>query len=170
MRALGPSVGAVAVALGAALTTGIAPTAQAAPEFALNGTYRVISNGDWAKTNEVRMNEAVVVSIWTFSTSCTDTQTCDGTVTSDKGWTVPAKYRINRWIVELEHPGWQPCPDGTRAPGFQRYQFFGTSPNGQIDANNVQTLKGFDRTESPGGSCGRNTPTAIEMPLRLDRM
>ncbi|WP_395310748.1 hypothetical protein V4U86_08100 [Mycobacterium sp. AMU20-3851] len=170
MHAFGPAVGAATVLLGAALATGAAPAAHADPDFALNGTYRVISNGDWAKTNEVRMNEAVVVSTWTFSTSCTDVQTCDGTVTSDKGWTVPAKYRINRWIVEVEHPGWLPCPDGTRAPGFQRFQFFGTSPNGHVDTANVQTLKGFDRTEGPGGACGRNTPTAIEMPVRLDKM
>ncbi len=170
MQALGPSVGAATVLLGAALAVGLAPTSHANSDNALNGTYRVISNGDWAKTNEVRMNEAVVVSMWTFSTSCTDAQTCDGTVTSDKGWTVPAKYRINRWIVELEHPSWQHCPDGSTSPGYQRFQFFGTTANGQVDTDNSQTLKGFDRTEGPGGACGRNTPTAIEMPLRLDKM
>lgn len=170
MRARGTSTAAAIVLLGTALTVGSAPTAHADADFALNGTYRAISNGEWAKTNEVYMDEAVGVSMWTFSTSCSDAQTCDGTVTSDKGWTAPAQFRINRWIIELEHPNWLPCPDGSTAPGFQRFQFFGTNPNGQVDGANLETLQGFDRTEGPGGACGRNTPLVIEMPIRLDRL
>lgn len=170
MRALGAVTGVATVLLGSALGTGIAPTANAGLDFALNGTYRVISNGEWAKTNEVYMDEAVQVSMWTFATSCTDAQTCNGTVTSDKGWTVPAQYRINRWIVELEHPNWLPCPDGSSATGYQRFQFYGVDDNGQVDVDNLQRLYGFERTEGPGGACGRNTPTQIEMPVRLDRV
>ena len=37
----------------------------------LNGTYRVISNGDWAKTNEVFIDEQTVVQTWTMTSSCT---------------------------------------------------------------------------------------------------
>jgi hypothetical protein len=170
MRAVGPFVGAATVVLGTTLGVGIAPPAHAALDFALNGPYRVISNGEWAKTNEVYMDEAVVVSTWTFSTSCTDAHTCAGTVTSDKGWTAPAEYRTTRWIVELDRPNWLPCPDGSTAPGFQRFQFLPVDTNGQVDGGGVQMLAGFERTEGPGGACGRNQPIVIEMPVRLDRL
>lgn len=170
MRAFGSTAGAATILIGTAIGLSPMPGAHADLNFALNGTYRVISNGEWAKTNEVYMDEAVQVSTWTFSTSCTDAQTCDGTVTSDKGWTAPAAYRINRWIVEIEHPNWLPCPDGSTATGYQRFQFYGIDDNGQVDVDNVRRLYGFDRTEGPGGACGRNTPTVIEMPLRLDMM
>ena len=42
----------------------------------LNGTYRVTSNGDWAKTNDVFINEPTVVQTWTMSSSCTSPHTC----------------------------------------------------------------------------------------------
>lgn len=170
MRAIGTRACAATISFVAAGSVYLAPPASAELNIALNGAYRVISNGEWAKTNEVFMDEAVQVSTWTFTTSCTDAQTCTGTVTSDKGWTVPAEYRINRWIVELEHPNWLPCPDGSTATGYQRFQFYGADANGQVEVGNVQRLIGFDRTEGPGGACGRNTPTVIEMPLRLDRI
>ena len=35
----------------------------------LNGTYRVISNGDWAKSNEVFLDEKTVVQTWTVTSS-----------------------------------------------------------------------------------------------------
>jgi hypothetical protein len=167
---LGTAAGVATVLLGTTMGVGIAPIARADVDFALNGPYRVISNGEWARTNEVFMDEAVVVSTWTFATSCVDAHTCNGTVTSDKGWTVPAEFRTTRWVVEIDRPNWLPCPDGTTAPGLQRFQFYGTDPNGQVDAANVQTLQGFDRTEGPGGACGRNNPVVIEMPIRLDKM
>ncbi len=170
MRGRTIAAGVAAIAVGTVAGLAPVPTANADLDIALNGTYRVISNGEWAKTNEVYMDEAVQVSMWTFATSCTDAQTCSGTVSSDKGWTVPAEYRVNRWLVRLQHPDWLRCPDGSTAPGYQSFRFNGVDGSGQIDIDNLQLLAGFDRTEGPGGACGRNTPTVIEMPLRLDRV
>ena len=91
----------------------------------LNGTYRVTSNGDWAKTNDVFINEPTVVQTWTMSSSCTSPHTCSGQVTSDQGWTAPLKLGGvegpgsvgDYWVVDHAVDNWEPCPDGTAAPG-----------------------------------------------------
>jgi hypothetical protein len=145
------------------------PQAHAEFGFELNGAYRVVSNGQWAKTNEVYMDEKVVISTWTFSSTCSDPQTCTGTVSSDQGWTASLVYRGSRWIVDRDIPDWEPCPDGSFAPGRQRFQFFGTDANGQIDQNNVTTLQGYERTVGVSGACGINKPLVIQMPITLHK-
>ncbi len=147
-----------------------APPAHGAFGFELNGSYRVVSNGDWARTNEVFMDEKQVISTWTFSSSCSDPQTCTGTVSSDQGWTVPLKYNVSQWIVDVYHDNWEPCPDGTFAPGRQRFQFQGTDANGQVDKDNLETLQGYDRTIGLSGACGKNQPLVITMPLTLHKL
>jgi len=168
MRAWERSVGAAVVGLVAAAIT--APPAQAALGFELNGPYRVVSNGDMAKTNEVFMNERTVVSVWTFSSSCANAHECTGRVSSDEGWSSPLEFRTSRWIVDRFHENWQTCPDGTTSSGQQRYQFQGSDTNGQWDKLNVDRLVGYDRTIGVSGACGRNQPTVILMPLTVQRL
>ena len=80
----------------------------------LNGTYRVTSNGDWAKTNEVFINEPTKVQIWTMSSSCTSPQVCTGEVKSDQGWSAPLNLGGAEgpgslgdfWVVNNVIPNW----------------------------------------------------------------
>ena len=162
----------IAVTIALAMLYGLpaAPQAKADFGFELNGAYRVVSNGQWAKTNEVYMDEKVVVSTWTLQSSCADPQTCTGTVSSDQGWTAPLLYRGSRWIVDRDLPNWEPCPDGSFSPGRQRFQFFGTDANGQLDQFNVTTLQGYERTVGVSGACGINKPLVIQMPITLHRL
>ena len=146
------------------------PQAHADFGFELNGAYQVVSNGDWAKTNERYLNEKVVISTWTFSSSCTDPQTCTGTVSSDQGWAAPLTFRASRWLVDRTIPNWEPCPDGSFSPGRQRFQFYGTDANGQIDQKNVTNLQGYERTIGNSGACGVNQPLVIQIPLTLHKL
>jgi hypothetical protein len=157
-----------AAALGLVLAT--APPAHADLGFELNGPYRVTSNGEWAKTNEVLMDEVTVSSVWTFSSSCQTAHVCTGQVSSDQGWTAPLEFRTSRWIVDRYHENWQTCPDGTTSPGRQRYQFQGSDLNGQYDKRNIDLLVGYDRTIGVSGACGRNQPTVILLPLSVQRL
>jgi hypothetical protein len=148
----------------------MAPQAHAVVGFELNGAYQVVSNGEWAKTNEVYMDEKVVISTWTFSSSCADPQTCTGTVRSDEGWTAPLTFRASRWLVDRTIDNWEPCPDGSFSAGRQRFQFYGTDANGQIDQKNVTTLQGYQRTIGISGACGINQPLVIQMPVTLHKL
>ncbi|MBI3228125.1 MAG: hypothetical protein HYZ39_24055 [Mycolicibacterium cosmeticum] len=148
----------------------VPPQAQAAMGWELNGPYSVVSNGEWSRTNEVFMDEKMVIATWTFHSNCTDAHTCTGTVTSDQGWSAPLEFRTTRWIVDLYHDNWEPCPDGSFSPGRQRFQFQGTDANGQVDKSNVSTLQGYDRTIGISGACGKNQPLVIQMPLTLHKL
>lgn len=159
-----------ALAFGLVVGMAPAPPAQADVNFELNGAYQVISNGDWAKTNEVFMDEKTEISVWTFHSSCANAHQCSGQVTSDQGWTAPLEFRTSRWIVDRYHPDWQTCPDGTTAPGRQRYQFQGSDANGQYEKRNVDLLVGYVRTIGVSGACGRNQPTVIQIPLSVRRL
>lgn len=159
-----------AMAFGVALAATTAPPARAGLGIELNGPYRVTSNGDWAKTNEVYMDERTEVSVWTFSSSCANAHECTGQVSSDQGWTAPLEFRTSRWIVDRYHENWQTCPDGTTSPGRQRYQFQGSDSNGQYEKLNIDLLVGYVRTIGVSGACGRNMPTVIQIPLSVRRL
>ena len=156
--------------LGAVSAPVVVPQAHADIDVAINGGYQVVSNGDWARTNEVFMDEKVVISTWMVNSSCADPQTCTGTVSSDQGWTAPLTYRAGRWIVDRTIGNWEPCPDGTSSPGRQRFQFYGTDANGQVDRTNKTTLQGYERTIGVSGACGINKPLVIQMPLTLHKL
>src|ERR1700751_2737482 len=64
----------------------------------LNGTYRMIMNGDWAKTNEVFINEQTQIQTWTLSSSCTSPIRCTGTITSDQGWCAAVHNDGSYWL------------------------------------------------------------------------
>ena len=137
----------------------------------LDGTYRVTSNGDWAKTNDVFMNEKTVVQTWTVTSSCTSPISCTGTVTSDQGWSAPMRTTGDYWTVDRVVANWEPCPDGTAATGAEKFLFWGFDPvNSYRDLRIRDLLVGRDRTLGPTGACGVNNPLVIELPMRMDRV
>ncbi len=145
----------------------------------LNGTYRVTSNGDWAKTNDVFIDEPTVVQTWTMTSSCTSPLICTGEVKSDQGWTAPLNLGGAEgpgsfgdfWVVDRVVDNWEPCPDGTAAPGAQKFMFWGVDPlTGQRNMKMVNLLAGRDTTKGPSGACGINKPLVIDLPVRLDKL
>jgi len=102
----------------------------------LNGTYRVISNGNWAKSNEVFLDEKTVVQTWTVTSSCTSPISCTGTVTSDRGWSAPVSTTGDYWIVDHVVEDWVRCPDGTQPCCARRYRPGSSAPgpHGQAGA------------------------------------
>jgi hypothetical protein len=137
----------------------------------LNGNWRVISNGDWAKNNEVFLNEQTVVQTWTMSSSCTSPISCTGTVTSDQGWTAPMVNRGDYWVVDHDIDNWVPCPDGTAALGHQKFMFWGwNAVTSNRDMTMTDVMAGRDRTQGPSGACGINKPLVIELPMRLEKL
>jgi hypothetical protein len=137
----------------------------------LNGTYRMISNGDWAKTNDVFIDEATQVQTWTFSSSCESPIRCSGTVTSDQGWTAPMTNTGDYWLATRVVDNWEPCPDGTAAPGTQRFWFWGSDPIASQRSTKIRDLlAGRVRTQAESGNCGINKPLVIEVPIRLEQL
>lgn len=136
----------------------------------LNGDYLATSNGDFAKTNDVRRDQVTVRQVWTITSSCVDSSQCTGDVTSSQGWSAPLTYDGAWWMIDRPVLEWLPCPDGSKALGEQRFRFWGVSPTGQRDEYNTELLAGSDTTNGPSGACGRNQPVVIAMPLRLQRI
>ncbi|MGX9792683.1 Rv2253/PknI dimerization domain-containing protein [Mycobacterium sp. MMS18-G62] len=181
----------VAGAVSAAVVTVFGSVSLAPPASAsnygveLNGTYRMISNGDWAKTNEVFINEQTQVQTWTFNSSCESPIRCTGTVTSDQGWTAPMTNTGDYWVAERVVENWEPCPasysypgaeiftgaGGTSASAIQRFWFWGWDPvNSQRDTKIRDLLAGRTRTQADSGACGINKPLVIEVPIRLEQL
>lgn len=153
----------MAVAVAALLAAVNAQPAKASgDDVALNGTYRVVSDGQWAKTNDSYHDEATVTSIWTITSTCSDFQDCTGRVVSDLGWTAELTYRSEQWRVRRTVPNWQHCDDGTTTPGEQIFEFW--RPAVEQPATK---LNGWDDTTGPSGNCGINVPLNITMPLHL---
>lgn len=154
---------ALGVAMSALAIVGSSPhTAVAAPNdgVALNGVYTVVSDGQMARTNERFQDEATVTARWTVSSDCSTFQDCTGRVESDQGWTADIKYISNVWYVRRTLPIWEPCPDGSAAPGEQTYYFW-------RDPDNTANLTGWDMTLGPSGACGINKQLSIKMPLHV---
>lgn len=140
-------------------------------DYALNGTYSVVSNGEWAKVNERYEDKPTVRSEWTVSTTCSTPASCTGTVTSSLGWTETIYTTSGRnWYVRHAVPNWIPCPDGTTAPGVQVYRFHqetGVVPGG---GDTPGVLVGEDVTTGESGNCGRNTSLVLNLPVKLTRI
>lgn len=138
------------------------PAAVAGPNdgVAIEGAYVVVSDGLMARTNERFKDEATVTARWNVTSNCTDYQSCTGRVESDQGWTADLTYISNVWYVRRTLPNWEPCPDGSAAPGEQTYYFW-------RDPNNAAELIGWDHTIGPSGACGINKSLVIKLPLRL---
>ena len=149
------------------LMSNASAVAHASGAWAINGTYIVSSNGEWAKTNEVFRKESVVRSTWTVMSTCSTMTDCAGQVTSDQGWTAPIYTKAGMWRVERTVKNWEPCPDGTAADGHQLFQFYPVDENGQVAIHGSSVLAGEDKTVSPSGACGINRPLVISVPLTL---
>jgi hypothetical protein len=168
MRVVGAILGAVA--LSALAMIGTPPAAHASTYgFELNGTYSFLSNGEWAKSNDSFHNEPVVRATWKISSSCSSTAACTGQVTSDQGWMAPLEYRDSTWRVSRELTNWAPCETGGAATGHQLLLFYGVDDDGR-NTGNVDLLAGSDSTITDSGSCGKNLPLKIVIPIRLQRL
>jgi hypothetical protein len=144
---------------------GAAPPARASNTGSeLNGTFLVSSNGQWAKTNDVLMNESSSLQTWTVTSSCASPIECTGTVKSDQGWT--GTLRLDKfYYVEHDIPNWAPCPDGTFADGHQMFLMWGIDPNTEEGVStDIHYLGARNVTRTASGSCGANKPLIVEMP------
>ena len=164
--------GAVSAAVAVLGSLGLATPASASNYgVELNGTYRMIMNGDWAKTNDVFINEQTQVQTWTVSSTCTSPIRCTGTVTSDQGWTASMFTTGDYWLAERVVDNWEPCPDGTAAAGTQRFWFWGWDPIASQRSLKIRDLlAGRVRTQADSGACGINKPLVIEVPVRLEKL
>jgi hypothetical protein len=177
MRAVDVTAGVVtAIAVLGSVGTAV-PAHASNYGIELNGTYRVTSNGEWAQTNQVFMDEKTVVQTWTVTSSCVSPIECTGEVKSDQGWTAPLKFGGDgsppdgAWFVERVVPNWEPCPDGTASVGNQEFQFWGMDElSGQRNMKITTLLAGRDSTHGVSGACGINKQLNIDMPLRLDKI
>lgn len=156
-----------AVAAGSLAASPIANAEGDGP--ALNGTYRATSIGNFARTNQVFIDEATVQAIWTISTTCDYPTRCVGKVSSNQGWTERIAFREDYWEVFHEVPNWIPCSDGSTAPGRQVFVFVARDANGQRDDSST-VLGGTDTTTGPSGACGVNKAVEKTLPFRLEKI
>lgn len=164
---------------GAALLAMASSALAAAPlasanydQYAVNGTYNVVSNGEWAMQNDRYQDEPSVRSIWTVITTCSTAITCAGKVTSSLGWTEDI-YTMSgaQWFVKHYVQDWIPCPDGTTAPGLQVYRFYASTESGNhaLAGTPVDLMVGEDRTTGVSGNCGRNQSLVLTLPVKMTK-
>jgi hypothetical protein len=172
MRALRVVGGVAATAMTVLGSLGAAPSALASSYgIELNGTWRVMSNGEWARTNQVLIDEKVEIQTWSITSSCVSPLECTGTVTSDQGWSAPINLVKVYWILNRDIPNWAPCPDGTAAVGHMKYTVWGINPSlNERDLKITDLLAGRVITETDSGACGINKPLDIEVPVRMERL
>ena len=153
----GATVLAAATVLGVAVA---APARAAICDPPISGTYTAVSDGQWAQTNDSYHDEATVTATWTVSSVCADYLDCTGRVVSSQGWTADIRCGSGLWQVRRQIDDWEPCADGTSAPGQQNYAFF-------ADIANPANFAGWDKTIGPSGACGRNYWLTVNMPFKL---
>lgn len=172
MRALGVLSGLAATAITVLGSLSGAAAAHASNfGIELNGTWRVMSDGEWARTNDVKIEQKTVLQTWTITSSCVSPIECTGEVTSDQGWSAPLRLAPDWWIVDRVVPNWVPCANGTFVNGFQKFLFWGINPVlNERELKITDLMAGRDRTTGPSGACGVNKPVVIELPLRLERI
>jgi hypothetical protein len=170
MRSINMAVSATLVGASVAVGVGMAPSARAY-DPAINGTYTATVIGDWAQTNQVYHQEAVVRSTWKITSSCTTAQDCTGQVVSDQGWTAPlSMHDGNIWYVKRDIPNWETCPDGTSFTGKDYVYFYPANPDTGENVLGSSVLAGREHTTGPVGVCGTNAPLYIDQPFRLDKI
>jgi hypothetical protein len=176
MRSADWAAGAAAIMFVA--TVGAATPASAS-DFGveLNGTFLVMSDGEWAKRNagpfgvggaESFFDQRTVIETWTVTTDCVSPIECTGEVRSDLGWTAPIRLD-DFWLVDHDVPNWLPCPNGTFAPGHQKFILWGFDPSTNERNFNNQFLAGRNITKGASGACGRNQPVVVEMPVKVQK-
>jgi hypothetical protein len=174
MRSAGTITTAILLAANVFGMLGLVSTARATTkeDVAINGTYKVTSNGNWAKINDQYNYEPTVISTWTISTSCSDFYTCSGTMKSDQGWSAPIAMNDGQvWYVRRDVPNWERCQDGTAFTGQQTFDFYPVDPEGSGEYQlGSPVMAGKDKTIGPSGACGQNQWLGITLPLRLDKI
>lgn len=136
----------------------------------LTGTWRVFSDGEWARTNGVLIDERSTLETWSVTSSCVSPIECYGEVQSDAGWTAPLRLDAF-YYVEREIPNWMPCPDGTFATGYQMFLLWGVNrATEETVSRDIQTIAGRNITKSVSGACGVNQPKVIELPVRAEKL
>lgn len=150
---------------------GLAPHAGAEyEEYAMNGTFSVVSNGEWARMNDRYQDEPTVRSTWTVNTVCSSAITCSGKVTSSLGWTEDIYTGAgNMWYVKHYVPEWIPCPDGTSAPGLQVYKIYPATEEGMSQRISDLWL-GEDETTGVSANCGRSRSLVLNLPVKISRI
>ncbi len=173
MRATRLLRGLAATSLAAIAVLGPAPSAQADDEdwgVDITGTWRVYSDGEWARTNNVKVKEQSVLETWTVNVSCASPIECTGEVHSDRGWTGTARLD-DFWYVEHVVPNWMPCPNGTFATGYQKFLLWGVDrPTQHRVKRNITTIAGRNITKSDSGACGVNQSKVIEIPVSMEKI
>jgi hypothetical protein len=150
-----------------------APVAAADAEYdqyAMNGTFSVVSNGEWARMNDRYQDEPSVRSTWTVTSTCSTAITCAGKVTSTLGWTEDIYTTMgSQWYVKHYVPDWIPCPDGSTAPGLQVYKIYRATDDGMADVKSPNWL-GEDETTGVSGNCGRNRSLVLNLPVKITKI
>jgi hypothetical protein len=171
MRGVYVAAGTAVTALVASLGGASAAHAQFGTD--LNGTYQVMSDGEWATREaapgggSVFIDQKTVTETWTINTTCASPIECTGTVKSSLGWTGTVRLD-DFWYIDHEVPNWLPCPDGTFAPGHQKFIMKSIDPaTNESRLTNTNFLMGRNQTKAPSGACGRNQPLVIEMPVKM---
>jgi hypothetical protein len=160
----------VAVAISCVLSVSLsgAPPASADEnaQYALNGTFIAASDGRWAKVNDRYQDVPSVRSTWTITSTCDGPMDCQGTITSDQGWTIQLRKPNQVWSAEHIVPDWQRCPDGTTSPGRQLFRFWRIDDTGAADLSSTSPLfEGEDKTMGDSGACGVNKWLSVRIPL-----
>jgi hypothetical protein len=98
--------------------------AAVAQAVAINGTFTVFSDGQWAQTDQSYHDEASVTQTWTVTSTCTTYQDCTGHLTSDQGWSSDnLVYMSGRWksYPDQNLVGWDQTLGPSGACGFSRW-------------------------------------------------
>lgn len=170
MRSTNMPAGVALAAAGVIAGLGMAPTARAY-DPAVNGTFTATVIGDWARTNTIYHQEAVVRSTWKITSSCSTAQDCKGQVVSDQGWTAPLSMHDGlNWYAKRDIPNWETCPDGSSFTGHDVVYFYPANPDTGENVLGSSTMAGREKTTGPVGVCGTNAPLYIDQPIRLDRI
>lgn len=147
-----------------------APARAVSDDYAINGTFAAVSQGEFATTDYAFHDQQSVSSTWTIESTCTKDLVCNGQVSSDSGWTAPVRSAEGRvWKVDRNLPDWQTCPDGSISPGRQTYTFYPSDADGVTKIGSPY-LEGRDKTTGASGACGRFKFLTVVMPFRLDRI
>lgn len=162
---------AAAVAALSGQVVGTPDSATAGPnEWAINGVFDAVSNGELAQTNEKFKPESPLRRVWTVTSSCTLPTRCVGSVTSSDGWTATLDQHVaGEWSITRTIPRWIQCADGTFADGEQLFRFWASDRNGTPDSMSTDFYVGEDLARGPSGACGVNKPVVIRMPFTLTR-
>ena len=160
-------------AIALVVVSGAAPTQIAAAttgNWALNGTFTALSNGEWAQTNDIYHDQATKRGTWRITTECSSRDDCAGQVTTDSGWSAPIYLKDSMWFVKRALPGWRPCPDGSSAEGLETFRFYPVDDQGMVMVEGAKIWAGEDKTMTASGSCGRSLPLVITLPFKLTQV